>query len=144
MEMTDTKPPEQDATTGAEEFRLSFTVAPQYPTNYSAYDGMCSKGYDAPFCRIRQGRGGRLHLEMRKPRVRGAISRGVVSDSESDDDSVDYYPVSEGKAFDYRCALNSRTRPEGGRPSGDQTAMMAGAQAAAASQAQQAAAGSST
>jgi enhancer of polycomb-like protein len=137
MEMTDAQLPELDAVAGAEaEYRFSFSLPPTYPMDtYYGDDGTFAKRFGNPSCRIRYGRGGRLHLETKKSRPRGAISRGVVSDSESDDDIEDYYAVSETKAFDYRCALNARPRADGGRPSGDQTAIMAGAQAAAASQA---------
>ncbi|KAK4569743.1 Enhancer of polycomb-like protein 1 [Recurvomyces mirabilis] len=67
-----------------------------------------------PACRLRVGRGGRCHLEARKRRPYGQLSRGVVSDSESDDDDgPDYFPLSERITFDYRSALNNRpTRPE--------------------------------
>lgn len=86
-----------------------------------------------PSVRLRYGRGGRLHLEVRKQKRRGLLNRGVVSDSDSDSDAEDYHPVSDSKTFDYRCALNGRAqqRPEGVPaerrqwPSGDQTAMMA-------------------
>ncbi|PIA91819.1 Enhancer of polycomb-like protein 1 [Cercospora beticola] len=104
---------------------------------------------DAPLCRLRRGRGGRLHLEMRRDRPKGVICSGVVSDAESDDELEDYHPVPESKTFDYRVALINTRVDRGYRPSGDQTAMVAQAQAAMAagqgqsSQTQQAAAGGS-
>ena len=68
----------------------------------------------APACRLRYGRGGRCFLEAKRKRSRALISTGVVSDSESDeDDGADYFPVDPQKVFDYRCAVNSRPRPEG-------------------------------
>ncbi|KAK4957354.1 Enhancer of polycomb-like protein 1 [Elasticomyces elasticus] len=91
-----------------------------------------------PACRLRYGRGGRCYLEPRKRRPYGQLGRGVISDSDSDEDcGPDYYPVSERITFDYRAALNNRpTRPDGmpqqqsghGRwASGDQSSMMTGA-----------------
>lgn len=147
MEMADSQPPERDTEAGAEEYQFSFSVpSPSYPMDtYPGDGGVFAKQFAAPLCRIRRGRGGRMHLETKRHRPRAAIARGVVSDSESDDDIEDYYPVSEAKAFDYRCALNNRPRSDSSRPSGDQATIMAGAQAAAAaSQAQQAASGSSS
>lgn len=147
MEMTDAQPQEQDTVAGAEQYRFSLSVPQSYPMDtYFGDDGTFAKRNEIPLCRLRYGRGGRVHLEAKRKRARGAISRGVVSDSESDDDIEDYYPVAEAKAFDYRCALNVRPilNLSGGRPSGDQTAIMAGAQAAAGGQAQQAAAGNSS
>nr|POE78491.1 enhancer of polycomb-like protein 1 [Quercus suber] len=84
----------------------------------------------APVCRLRVGRGGRHHLEVRKQR-QCDFDRGVVSDGDSDDDDdmPEYHPVPESKIFDYRCAVNSRARPEGMKgerrtwSSGDQSAM---------------------
>nr|POE56560.1 enhancer of polycomb-like protein 1 [Quercus suber] len=83
----------------------------------------------APICRIRIGRGGRHHLEARKQRHCN-FDRGVISDGESDDDDgPEYHPVPESKIFDYRCAVNSRARPEGMKgdrrtgSSGDQSGM---------------------
>jgi len=112
----------------------------------------------APACRLRYGRGGRCFLEARRKRKHAFISRGVVSDSESDDEDEPYFEVKDDKVFDYRVWLNSRSqqRPEGSSggdqqqraghrqwPSGDQSAMM---QAASGSQPpglpQQASAGS--
>lgn len=145
MEMADSHPAEkeQDAVGGAEQYHFTFMVpSPSYPVDTYPRDDKRLDG--PPLCRIRRGRGGRMHLETKRNRMRGAISRGVVSDSESDDDVDDYYPVSEVKAFDYRCAMNNRPRSDGSRPSGDQATIMAGAQAAVASQAQQAAGGSTS
>ncbi|KAI5365139.1 putative enhancer of polycomb protein [Septoria linicola] len=94
---------------------------------------------DAPMCRLRRGRGGRLHLELRKHRPKGMICTGVVSDADSDDEVEDYHPVPESKTFDYRVALINARADRGYRPSGDQSAMVAQAQAAmAAGQAAQA------
>lgn len=91
---------------------------------------------DTPMCRLRRGRGGRLHLELRKHRPKGMICNGVVSDADSDDEVEDYHPVPASKTFDYRVALNNR--PERiHRPSGDQTAMMAAAAAAGQAQGSQ-------
>lgn len=71
----------------------------------------------APACRLRYGRGGRCHLEARKKRTRGFIQSGVISDSDSDeDDGPEYYAPSDHIIFEYRCALNSRARPEGAPP----------------------------
>ena len=87
----------------------------------------------APACRLRYGRGGRCHLETRKKRPIGLISSGVVSDSDSEEEVNDYFPVNAGKIFDYRVNMNVRARPEamaGERrqhPSGDQSAMAVGA-----------------
>ena len=64
------------------------------------------------------------------------ISSGVVSDSDSEDEYEDYFPVDSGKIFDYRVLSNMRTRPENTpgqhkqHPSGDQSAMVAAAQQA--------------
>lgn len=84
----------------------------------------------APACRLRYGRGGRCWLEQKRNRRRGRISTGVVSDSESDgDDKVDLFSVEPQKIFDYRVAINSRSRPEAASserkqwPSGDQSAI---------------------
>lgn len=148
VEMKDSHATEPDAEAGAE-YRFIFSVPPPYPMHtYPGDDGTFAKRFRNPSCRIRHGRGGRLHLEARKHRVRGAISRGVVSDSESDDDVESFHSVSDAKAFDYRCALNSaNTRPRsdsGGRPSGDQTASMAGTQPTVTGQAQPAASGNTS
>lgn len=133
VEMLDQKPIlDRDTVSGAES-RFTFFVAPPCPVD-GFYDGGFSgipKRNSNPACRIRYGRGGRMHLEVRKEKPKGIVSRAVVSDSESDDET-DYHPVSEQKTFDYRCALHIRPRPgpEGVErrqwPSGDQTAMMAG------------------
>jgi enhancer of polycomb-like protein len=83
-----------------------------------------------PLCRLRRGRGGRLHLELRKHRPKGTICNGVVSDADSDDEVEDYHLVPASKTFDYRVALNNRAERIY-RPSGDQTALVAAAAAAA-------------
>ncbi|KAK3717292.1 Enhancer of polycomb-like protein 1 [Vermiconidia calcicola] len=87
----------------------------------------------APACRLRYGRGGRCYLETKRKRPFGIVSSGVVSDSDSDDEGEDYYPVSPRKIFDYRCATNVRSSQPNGIPgerrhcpSGDQSAMAAG------------------
>lgn len=137
VEMADQKPPEDEGITAEPEF--TFFVPPPYPVDglYTAddFNKASFKRNGNPACRIRYGRGGRAHLEIRKSKPKGMISRGVVSDSDSDEEIEDYHPVSDVKTFDYRCALNSRARPDGGDrrhwPSGDQSAMMAGAQGAA-------------
>jgi len=130
VEMTDQKPVIED--TSVAEPRFTFFVPPPYSVDGYYASGEVDNPDHArnahPACRIRYGRGGRAHLEVRKSRPRGVISRGVVSDSDSDDDIQEYHPVSDAKTFDYRCALNSRARPEGERrnwPGGDQTASSA-------------------
>lgn len=84
---------------------------------------------DAPLCRLRRGRGGRMHLELCKHRPRGTIFNGVVSDADSDEEAEDYYPVPTSKIFDYRVATSNRVERTY-RPSGDQTAMVQAAAAA--------------
>ncbi|KXT03463.1 hypothetical protein AC578_1605 [Pseudocercospora eumusae] len=103
--------------------------------------------FGAPMCRIRIGRGGRRHLEMRKQRPQAAIFRGVVSDAESDDEMESCHFVPESKVMEYRLALslNRTSSQHQQRPSGDQAAIMAQMQAAqAAAAGAQAATGSST
>lgn len=134
IDMADPKPL-QDAMAGAEPQFSFFFPPPCSVDGYFDDTTTFAKRDGHPTARLRRGRGGRLHLEMRKARPKGLVARGVVSDSDSDDEVEDYFPVSDAKTFDYRCALNSRARPGpegmGERrqwPSGDQTAMMAGAQ----------------
>lgn len=141
VEMEDRKPPlGVDAAAGAEP-QFTFFVPP--PHSIEHYFGenrpfeMAAQD-SKPAARLRWGRGGRLHLEARKPKRLGKMSRGVVSDSDSDDEEPEYHRVSDSKSFDYRCAMNTRARPEQ-RPSGDQTAMMAAAQQAQQQQQQAAA-----
>lgn len=134
IDMSEPKPLE-DAVAGAEPQFSFFFPPPCSVEGFYDENTTVAKRNGHPAARLRRGRGGRLHLEMRKARPKGLAARGVVSDSDSDDEVEDYFPVSDVKTFDYRCALNSRTRPGpegmGERrqwPSGDQTAMMAGAQ----------------
>lgn len=148
LEMPDSHALDPGTETGAE-YRFTFSIPPPYPMHpYFGDGGTFAKRDNNPYCRIRYGRGGRRHLEVRKHRVRGAISRGVVSDSESDDDLETFHAVPDAKAFDYRCALNSATNrarsDSGGKPSGDQTASVAGAQPTVAGQGQQGAASSNS
>ncbi|CAK4030975.1 Enhancer of polycomb 1 [Lecanosticta acicola] len=132
VEMEDRKPPlDLDTVAGAEP-QFTFFVPP--PHSIEHYFGenqpfeMVTQE-SKPVARLRWGRGGRLHLEARRPKRVGRISQGVVSDSDSDDEEPEYFRVSDSKSFDYRCAMNSRARPEGQRPSGDQTAIVAAQQA---------------
>ncbi|EME43328.1 hypothetical protein DOTSEDRAFT_72667 [Dothistroma septosporum NZE10] len=126
----------QDAVAGAEPTFNMFVPPPWHESlvDHGEPDAKRIKLDIAPACRLRYGRGGRLHLEMRKQKPLGVLSRGVVSDSDSDDDETDFFDVPGPKAFDYRSMLNSRARsgPEGVErrqfPSGDQTAMIAAAQ----------------
>ena len=91
----------------------------------------------APACRLRYGRGGRRHLEVRRKRPFGLLSPRVVSDSDSDEEMPDYFTVDPRKIFEYRVLTNMRARPDGmsgerrHHLSGDQAAMVAQAQAQA-------------
>lgn len=137
VDMSEQKPVlDHDAVAGAEP-TFNVFIPPPWLDNSAEDDEPDMKRVKldaAPACRLRYGRGGRVHLEMRKQKPKGVLSRGVVSDSDSDDDEVDYFPVPDPKTFDYRSMLNSRARsgPEGVErrqfPSGDQTAMIAAAQ----------------
>ncbi|KAK3074635.1 Enhancer of polycomb-like protein 1 [Teratosphaeriaceae sp. CCFEE 6253] len=113
-----------------------FHIPGAYPLSDTDGEESAVERSGYPACRLRYGRGGRCYLEARKRRPYGQLGRGVVSDSDSDEDKgPEYFPVSERITFDYRAALNNRpTRPDGapqqqsghGRwASGDQTAMMA-------------------
>lgn len=143
IDMVDQKPVlGEDATAGAAP-HFSFFYPPCSPAHDSSDEEDAFANGPAekrrrignPPVRLRIGRGGRMHLEMRKHKPRGFICRGVVSDAESDDEREAYFIPPETKTFDYRCALNNRAqRPEGQhaqRLSGDQTAMIAQAQAQA-------------
>ena len=129
IEMTDQPPmKEDDAVAGATpEPEFIFHIPGAYPLDDEP--PVPTKRDAAPACRLRYGRGGRCYLEARRKRPFGHISSGVVSDSDSDDDGEDYYPVDSQKIFDYRCNTNLRgLRPEsmqGHRhsASGDQAAM---------------------
>lgn len=134
VEMTDQPQiKEEDAVAGA-----TFEFEPEHifhiPGAYPVDDEPVERD-PAPACRLRYGRGGRCYLEAKRKRPFGIVSSGVVSDSDSDDEGEDYYPVSPRKIFDYRCATNVRSSQPSGItgerrhwPSGDQSAMAAGAQ----------------
>ncbi|TKA76585.1 hypothetical protein B0A55_04051 [Friedmanniomyces simplex] len=145
VEMPDVPPKVEEgkqATAGAEihEPLSVFHIPGAYPlSDDEASDDDAAEPSGYPACRLRYGRGGRCYLETRKRRPYGQLSRGVVSDSDSDEDyGPGYFPVSERITFDYRAALNNRpTRPDGmlvqqqsshGRwASGDQASMKTGA-----------------
>ena len=138
--MTDQPPiKEDDAVAGAsadyDEPEFIFHIPGAFPQ-----DDEPVKRDAAPVCRLRYGRGGRCFLESRRKRSFGSISKGVVSDSDSEEEGEDYFPVSQRKIFDYRCLTNIRSRPDGMSgerrqwSSGDQSAMAAGAQQASGSQ----------
>lgn len=124
---------EKDATAGAAlNSPFLFHIPGAYPMSEDEYEPV--KRAAAPVCRLRYGRGGRCFLEARRKRKHAYISRGVVSDSESDEEDEPYFEVKEDKVFDYRVWLNSRSaRPDDqqarghhSRPSGDHSAMMQG------------------
>lgn len=103
------------AMAGAEEYEPDsiFHIPGAYPESDIESDQENLGRFAHPACRLRIGRGGRCFLESRKRKPYGQLSRGVVSDSESDDDEPDYFSVSDQKTFDYRAALNNRpTRPD--------------------------------
>lgn len=145
----------EQATAGAEpqEPLAVFHIPGAYPlSDIEVDDDEDHERSGYPACRLRYGRGGRCYLESRKRRPYGQLGRGVVSDSESDEDcGPEYFPVSERITFDYRAALNNRpTRPDGmpqqqsshGRwASGEQSSMMASAGAQGHQSSQVAAAG---
>jgi len=103
---------EKDAVGGAgPEPEFIFHIPGAYPVEPEEHE---VKREAHPACRLRYGRGGRCHLESRKRKARGYISRGVVSDTDSDeDDGPVYFPISDRIVFEYRAALNNRSRPEG-------------------------------
>ncbi|KAK5167546.1 Enhancer of polycomb-like protein 1 [Saxophila tyrrhenica] len=132
VEMTD-RPAikEEDATAGAPVFNHEPEFVFHIPGAYPADEELVApiKRDPAPACRLRYGRGGRCYLEARRKRPLGVISSGVVSDSDSDDEMEDYYPVDSQKVFEFRVSTNVRSRPEGmggerrHHPSGDQSSM---------------------
>ncbi|KAK5134878.1 hypothetical protein LTR08_005968 [Meristemomyces frigidus] len=138
LEMPDAAPPpdaggaDAEATAGASAYEPDLFHIPHIPGAYPLSDEEQS---DNPFpskrdtarrCRLRYGRGGRCYLESRKRRPQVQISRGVVSDADSDDEDADggaeYYPVSEQMIFEYRASLNSRQpgRPEAAAAAGSE------------------------
>ena len=100
VEMQDQPPiKEEDAVAGATpEPDFVFHIPGAYPTDVEPYEPI--KRDPAPACRLRYGRGGRCYLEARQKRQFGLISTGVVSDSESEEEGEDYFPVSSRKIFD--------------------------------------------
>lgn len=125
VEMKD-QPPlvEKDASAGAApDSPFLFHIPGAYPLSEDEYEPV--KREAAPVCRLRYGRGGRCFLEARRKRKHAYISRGVVSDSDSDEEDESYFEVKADKVFDYRVWLNSRSTHQQ-RPSGDQTAIMQG------------------
>ena len=98
---------EADATAGAEIDKTSvFHIPGAYPA--SDDEPVASKREPNQACRLRRGRGGRYFLEARRKRPYSLISRGVVSESDSDDEPDDFFRVPENKIFDYRVLLRSR------------------------------------
>jgi enhancer of polycomb-like protein len=75
-----------------------------------------ARQYQQRHCRLRRGRGGRLHLESRRKRKRSFLeaSSGVVSDAGSDSDDPDppIFTVSDRLNFDYRVALNRPSKAD--------------------------------
>jgi len=59
-----------------------------------------------PACRLRKGRGGIMHLEARKRRAPGLCETVVYDSDDSDDDTEDWFAVSDATIFDYRTALH--------------------------------------
>lgn len=135
--MTDQPTAKEDDVMADAAFELEsiFHIPGAYPSDDEP--SLQLKREAAPACRLRYGRGGRCFLESRRKRPFGLISSGVVSDSDSDEDGEDFYPVDQQKIFEYRCGANLRgLRPEamsGHRhsASGDQSALAAAAQAGA-------------
>ncbi len=126
---------EEDAALGAEsdtEPEFIFHIPGAYPIDEDM--ALDNKRDAAPACRLRYGRGGRCYLETRRKRPFGMISRGVVSDSESDEEHDDFYQVDQRKVFDYRVLTNVRSsRPDGS--SGDRRHQISGEQSATPQQA---------
>lgn len=124
---------EQDATAGAApNSPFLFHIPGAFPLSEDEYEPV--KRDAAPVCRLRYGRGGRCFLEARRKRKHAFISRGVVSDSDSDEEDEPYFEVKADKIYDYRVWMNNRSmRPDEQqarghqqRPSGDQSSMMQG------------------
>lgn len=105
------------------------------PGAWPREDSPCDPPFErkpTPACRLRRGRGGIMHLEARKQRQPG-LCRTVVTDSDdSEDDTDDWFSVSEAKRFDYRAALNRMTTMDRRSlgPQGPQDATSGGAAAA--------------
>lgn len=147
VEMQDAAPiREEDASAGAlPEPEFVFHIPGAYPQDEELY--VEPKRDPTPLCRLRYGRGGRCWLEARRKRPYALISRGVVSDSESDDDEpAEFFPIDQHKVFDLRVGFMTGrvARPESmggerrGWSSGDQAAVAgASGQQQQASQAQQ-------
>jgi len=136
VEMTDQSPiKEEDTSAGAAvadfEPEKVFHIPGAFPIDDDPRPSF--KRDSAPACRLRYGRGGRCYLEARKKREYGAISAGVVSDSDSDDEMDDWHPPDAEKSFEWRVLASVRPRPEGMtgerriHPSGDQASMAIGA-----------------
>ncbi|GAB7362105.1 hypothetical protein MBLNU230_g2135t1 [Neophaeotheca triangularis] len=119
-EMPEAPPADEDATTGAEQDFRIFSVPGAYPESDVEE---APKRDPNPACRLRYGRGGRCFLESRnKRRKLASFDRGVVSDSDSDeeDGSVGFFGVPDRITFDYRVALTSRARTDSGMGGGRQ------------------------
>jgi len=134
VEMQDQSPTkETDVVAGADaipEPEFVFHIPGAFPIDEDPFP--MAKREAAPACRLRYGRGGRCWLEARRKRPRALISRGVVSDSESDEeDGPNFFPVKSQTIFDYRCGLNPRGRPDGA--SSERRQLVNGEQSATAS-----------
>lgn len=121
MEMPDESAlAEEDTKAGAEQDFRIFNIPGAYPES----DAEKPPERDPnPACRLRYGRGGRCFLETRnKRRKLASFERGVVSDSDSDEEegSVGFFGVPDRITFDYRVALTSRARTDPSLMSGRQ------------------------